>query len=215
MTTRPRRTRPEKKALKGPKAAQPPAKAPDEAWTRTVLQPATRAAFTLLDHTKAFGDISLRVLVDELSKQCDLASSGNLTRAEAMLVSQAHTLDAIFHTLARWSGRADLLSQYDTLLRLGLKAQAQCRATLETLAAIKNPPVAFVRQANIAHGPQQVNNGGAVDHSRAENSENLPDRLLEQTHGERLDFGATGAAGSADSAMETVGALHGPEDAGR
>jgi hypothetical protein len=37
---------------------------------------------------------------------------------------------------------------------LALKAQSQCRATLETLAAIKNPqPVAFVRQANIAHGP--------------------------------------------------------------
>jgi hypothetical protein len=36
-----------------------------------------------------------------------------------------------------------------TYLRLGLKAQSQCRATLETLAAIKNPrPVAFVQQAN-------------------------------------------------------------------
>jgi hypothetical protein len=46
----------------------------------------------------------------------------------------------------------------ETYLRLALKAQSQCRATLETLAAIRNPqPVAFVRQANIAHGPQQLN----------------------------------------------------------
>jgi hypothetical protein len=30
--------------------------------------------------------------------------------------------------------------------------------TLETLATIKNPPVVFARQANIAQGPQQVNN---------------------------------------------------------
>jgi hypothetical protein len=27
------------------------------------------------------------------------------------------------------------------------------------LATIKNPPVVFARQANIAQGPQQVNNG--------------------------------------------------------
>ena len=53
-------------------------------------------------------------------------------------------------------------------LRLALKAQSQCRATLATLAAVKNPqPVAFVRQANIAHGPQQVNNAAAAEASRA------------------------------------------------
>ena len=46
------------------------------------------------------------------------------------------------------------------LLRSDLKAQAQCRATLEALAEIKNPhPVAFVKQANISSGHQQVNNG--------------------------------------------------------
>jgi len=40
----------------------------------------------------------------------------------------------------------------DTDMRLALRAQSQCRATLETLAAIKNPPVVFANQANIAHG---------------------------------------------------------------
>lgn len=34
------------------------------------------------------------------------------------------------------------------------KAQSQCRATLETLAAIKNPPVIYAKQANISNGPQ-------------------------------------------------------------
>ena len=43
-------------------------------------------------------------------------------------------------------------------LRVALKAQAQCRATLETLAEMKQPPTLLARQANIAHGPQQVNN---------------------------------------------------------
>jgi hypothetical protein len=47
------------------------------------------------------------------------------------------------------------MAYLEAYLRLGLKAQSQSRATLETLSRIKNPqPVAFVRQANIAHGPQ-------------------------------------------------------------
>jgi hypothetical protein len=41
------------------------------------------------------------------------------------------------------------------------RAGHQCRATVETLALSKNPPV-FARQANIAHGPQQVNNEAAL-----------------------------------------------------
>jgi len=60
------------------------------------------------------------------------------------------------------------LSAMETYLRLALKAQAQSRATLETLAAIKNPPVVFARQANINHGgQQQVNNGTAPAGERA------------------------------------------------
>lgn len=50
------------------------------------------------------------------------------------------------------------LDATDRYMRLALKAQGQCRATLETLANLKNPPVVVARQANIANGPQQVNN---------------------------------------------------------
>jgi hypothetical protein len=79
-----------------------------------------------------------------------------------MLTAQAHTLDAIFHRLAQKATHSEYLNELDANLRLALKAQSQCRTTLETLAAIKNPqPLAFVRQANIAHGPQQVNNDAA------------------------------------------------------
>jgi transposase InsO family protein len=52
-------------------------------------------------------------------------------------------------------------------MRLALKAQSQCRATVEALAEMKNPkPVAYVQQANIANGPQQVNNNGVPFASR-------------------------------------------------
>ena len=69
--------------------------------------------------------------------------------------------------------------------------------------------MSFVKQANIAHGPQQVNNGvlpGAAP-ARAENLESEPNKLLE-AYGERLDTGETGTAGGRDQAVARVGALH-------
>jgi hypothetical protein len=65
------------------------------------------------------------------------------------------------------------------------------------------------RQANIAHGHQQVKNG---EPTRTLETQSGQSRLLEQTHGERLDTGATGQAGGGDRAMATVGAIHRPED---
>ncbi|MFN7902091.1 MAG: hypothetical protein ACK5O1_04570 [Holosporales bacterium] len=85
-------------------------------------------------------------------------AAGNTTTLEATLISQANTLNAIFTTMTQRGEASGMLSSMDTYLRLAFKAQAQCRATLQTLADLKNPrPVAFVQQANIA-GMQQVNN---------------------------------------------------------
>jgi len=190
-----------------------PTEGRSDALAHASLRPTVQAAMTLTDYNKSFGELSINTLVDDLGKQCELASGGDLRRVEAILIAQAHTLDSIFHTLARGAHRADYLNQLETNLRLALKAQSQCRATLETLAVIKNPqPVAFVRQANIAHGPQQVNNSGVTDASRSEKLENQPNKVLEHQHGERLDFGTAGAAGFDDTQLETVGAVNRPED---
>jgi hypothetical protein len=83
------------------------------------------------------------------------------------------------------------------------------RATLETLAAIKNPPVIFAKQANIAHGPQQVNNGDTAPVARTEQTEKPQNELLEHDHGERLDTGAARTASKSDSAMATVEFING------
>ncbi len=80
-----------------------------------------------------------------------------------MLTAQAHTLDAIFNNLARRAINAKYMNELEPYLKLALRAQSQCRATWEALATIKNPPVmGYVRQANVAHGPQQVNNVSAA-----------------------------------------------------
>jgi hypothetical protein len=109
-------------------------------------------------------------------------------------------------------GYLDAAERY---LRLALKAQSQCRANIETLAEIKNPkPLAFVLQANIASGPQQVNNAGPEPSasSRARESENQPSKLLEQQRNERLDCGTARAAGGSHSSVEALGAIHRTED---
>jgi hypothetical protein len=119
-----------------------------------------------MDYNKAYGQVSINTLISDLGKQCELASNGDLARAEALLTAQAHTLDQIFNNLARRAAvnAGEYMGACETYLRLALKAQSQCRATVEALATIKNPQrVAFVQQANIAHGPQQVNNAAGPD----------------------------------------------------
>jgi hypothetical protein len=208
----PQANSPSPKALEVP---QQPSESTAEALARTALRPTVQAALTLMDYNKGFGELAINTLVTDLRQQCEMASKGDLNRAEALLTAQAHTLDAIFNHLARKALHADYLSQYETYLRLGLKAQSQCRATLETLAAIKNPrPVAFVQQANIAHGPQQVNNEAAQPSqaSRARETEKQPNKLLEKRNDERLDTGAQGAASLTDPTLETVGAINRSKD---
>jgi hypothetical protein len=190
----------------------PPPAAPEpeqiNALTRTILRPTVQAALTLADYNELLGEMAINALVTELSKQCELATNGDLGRAEAMLVAQAHTLDAIFHKLARKSTHCEYLNQFELNLRLALKAQSQCRATLETLAAIKNPqPVAFVRQANIANGPQQVNNG-AWEPTTTPEAEDQERKRIEVENGKRLELKAAVTASGTDSRLETVGAIH-------
>lgn len=109
------------------------------------------------------------------------------------------------------------LNATETYLRMALKAQAQCRSTLETLAEVKYPKSAtFVRQQNVAY-QQQVNNGGAAGDSANNTRTGAPahgkslnqsNELLEAQHGERLDTRATGTTSGNDSHLEAMGAIN-------
>jgi hypothetical protein len=129
--------------------------------------------------------------------------AGDLGGLEAMLTAQVITLNTIFCDIARKASCMQVVDQIDRFTRLAFKAQGQCRATVETLAMIRNPPV-FARQANIAHGPQQINNG---THQRplvrAEIDNPCQNKLLE-AHGERLDESSPSSAGSSDSPVATL-----------
>ena len=75
----------------------------------------------------------------------------------------------------------------------------------------------YVRQANIAHGPQQVNNATAASDvaARAGENPNLQNKLLEEKDGQRLDPGTTCTPGRVDPAMATVGEVDRAEDRDR
>lgn len=183
-----------------------------------IIHPSVTAACTMKRlHGEDDPRIDLSALVQELSGQVKAVADRELGRAEAMLVAQVHTLDTLFNQLTQRAAlnMGEYMGAAETYFKLALRSQNQCRATVETLAAIKNPqPVAFVRQANIANGPQQVNNAtpATAEPSRAGESQNQQNKLLEDLPYERLDTGATGTAGRIDPPLETVGAVNGTED---
>ena len=156
------------------------------------------------------GEIDLKELVTGLQTKVDLVKGGDMKPVEAMLFGQAMALQTIFTNLARRSAlnAGEYIDAADKYMRLALKAQSQCRSTLEALAQVKNP-MPYIKQANIASGPQQVNNGKSTQytqaHAPAGDSQTLQNKLLEHQHGNTLEFGAQGAAGGANPHMATVG----------
>lgn len=168
------------------------------------------SAATLKQYSGAGEDLDVSDLVAEMKKAGDEAVAGDMKRVERMLTNQLMTLDAIFNNMAQRSHRQDTFKGIEVLMRLALKAQAQARSTAEALAVIKNP-MPYIRQANIAHGHQQVNNTGTHTpshsgiRSHAENSETEPNKLLEADHGQRLDIGAQAQAGRAGEAVAALG----------
>lgn len=158
------------------------------AITLVALAPNHNAAAIVNAFTgDTFGETNPLVVAAELKRQCEDVQAGDLKRIEATLLSQAHSLDVLFASFARRAGQQGDLRKLEAYMKLALRAQSQCRATLEALAALKNPPLVFAKQANIAHGHQQVNNGIETLPSRAEQIENRPNELLECDHGERMD----------------------------
>ena len=152
------------KAKKATPTPTPPATTPDKRTLEPhelVLSPTIQSAVGIQAWGKLFaGEVDLAKLLDDLRTRVEKVQGGDMRPVEAMLYGQAVTLETIFTSLARRATSQEYLKQFQAYLGLALKAQAQCRATLEALAEIKNPrPVAFVKQANISGGHQQVNNG--------------------------------------------------------
>lgn len=160
-----------------------------------------------------WGEQDKVALTIALGESIEKVQAGDLRKCEAMLMGQAMALQSIFVKLSRMSNRQDNLRAIDSLLRLALKAQSQCRTTLETLANMKNPPIIYAKQANIAGGHQQVNNGVMTATTEAPISPQEPKKtfsqneLLSEATDETLDSSRTTEASRVDTTLETVATI--------
>ncbi len=97
------------------------------------------------------GDFNFQSTMQVLEKTIQQIQSGDLSKIEEMYISQAVSLEVMFTSLARRAKAQEKLLQYETHMRFALKAQNQCRATLQALVQLKQPSnTTFVKQANIA-----------------------------------------------------------------
>ncbi len=207
-----------------PKANTPPQAVKDDdltskdtAHAKMALRPTVNAAWIITHYDPKFNKLNICALIDELGNSIAEVISGKMDKCEAMLLSQAYALQSIFTSLSQKALEQAQIRQYNTLLKLALKAQSQCRTTLETLATLKRPPVIFANQANIAQGHQQVNN--TVQHPvQAGGTEKIKfaqNELLETEHEQQLEHRATDTAGSSHTSLETVEKVHRPKIARR
>jgi hypothetical protein len=160
----------------------------------------------------SFGELDITESVKVLKETTKRVHDGKLQDLETTLTAQASTLDAIFNELARRAAlnMGEYINATETYLRLALKAQTQCRATIETLAAIKNPPVVFTRNANIVNGNQQVNHQPQANSLIGEKADSHANESLEHHHANTLDTGAQTAPARANSDLEAVEQVHRP-----
>lgn len=225
---------------KNPKALtveRTPDQTSEQAMAAVAVNPAMNAAFvvdTYQSHITG-DDVDTDALVTTLRASMDKSAAGDLSELEAMLIGQATALQTIFVSLAKRAHHQQYQRHLEAFLGLALKAQAQSRATIQAVIDLKFPRQAtFVKQANIAHGPQQVNNGIQQVSSETQQNVSRPaggtralenqteqNKLLEgsthvrSTHtSTHMDARATAAAARGNSPVEALAASHRPQKRG-
>jgi len=134
---------------------------PLEASTEYLLKPSFLAA-SVIDSNKqqlSKDHIDLQYTHAMLEKSLVDIKKGGLADVEEVLYTQACALNMMFSTLVMRANKQEYMSNLQTYMSLAFKAQNQSRTTLQALVDMKQPnQTAFIKQANIAHGHQLVNN---------------------------------------------------------
>lgn len=130
-----------------------------------VLRPETGAAMIASNFHSLQGlvgeggkTLELGVLKRDVELMAARVGAGDLSDMESLLVAQAVSLHVMFTRMSLLASVAKADQQMRELLTLAMKVQSNCRATISAIGDLKFPrQVTFAKQANIAHGPQQVN----------------------------------------------------------
>lgn len=131
-------------------------------FARIALNPAVRHASTASTFAApSFGsghessiEHDLKVIKEAMAQ----AEQGDKAFASGMLAAQAMSLDAIFTELARRSAinMGEYRDAAERYMKLALKAQANCRATLEALTKLHQPREQTVKHVHVNDGGQAV-----------------------------------------------------------
>lgn len=108
------------------------------------------------------------------------AAEGDLEMVSKILAAQAITLDGMFAELARRAAlnMGEYINAAERYGRLALKAQGNCRATLDTLAKLHQPREQTVRHVHVNEGGQAVvadqfyNHTGGIENVKSHNQSN-------------------------------------------
>lgn len=118
----------------------------------------------MIDLTRECIPVEEQMFLKELKERVLEVQKGDMSTLEGMLTAQAVALDSMFCAIGK-RGNANL-EQYpnaaEKYLKLALKAQSQCRSTIEALAIIKNPQP-YIQNNRAQY--QQVNNA-VLPHTR-------------------------------------------------
>ncbi len=179
-----------------------------ESIAKLHMQPKIDAGLSILSMGSPIGEeMDFQQLIDALDKDIQASKKTDRVNADALLISQAHTLDKLFNKFIRKTVSSEYVDHMKMYSNIALKAQNQCRMTLGTLAEIKNPR-SYIQNNKAQY--QQVNNGDIPSHAgRKSKNEN---ELLEDQSNEWMDTGTPEATSRVDKELETVGKEHRGKD---
>ena len=131
------------------------------------------------------------------------AMAGDLSFASATLASQAMTCDLMFSEFARRAAEqvGTNIDAADRYARLAMKAQSNCRTTLEALAKLHQPREQTVRHININAGGQAV----VADQFHHHQAGVLENEMRDRAYGSTAEaIGSSAALPSPDSIGDSV-----------
>ncbi|WP_028389655.1 hypothetical protein [Legionella fairfieldensis] len=159
-------------------------------------------------HGSGFDSVTV---FEQLSRSVDRVLNNDTNEIEAMLMTQAKSLEYVFYdALTKLPDSS--MERAEVCASIALKAQAGCRKTLMALAELKHPrrTTTIIKQQNNAV-TQQVNNNVKSELCEIENNKKIANELNVKVAYETkvMDIGTTIATGTANTAAETMEILDG------
>jgi hypothetical protein len=145
--------------------------------------PEFQSAFSVIS---AFDDGSMDIgkVLNQFRRAANEVNIGNMDGPERMAMCQAKMLDLLFHELLRRGMALVGQPDFEIIMKLALKAQAQSAKALETIAVLKKPAI-FAKQLNMAN-QQVVNHHHPATPQLAENTSSPPTPIAIEQQSSKL-----------------------------